>query len=121
MKLSCTLYRLCIAGDACLNSFTKKEDETGEDGEWYNYDHEHDNDHGEQEEDDQVDDWYLMRELGRKLGNCSFGNCLCLYIHALWTCRLLQYIYILPKYDLLTTAGCSFRDWLLKIIKFCII
>ena len=50
VKLSCTMYCLCTAGDACHNPFTKKEDEI-EDAAPNNYDHEHDNDRDEQDED----------------------------------------------------------------------
>ena len=57
VKLSCTMYCLCTAGDACHNPFTKKEDEM-EDAAPNNYDHEHENDRDEQdeEEDDQLAD-----------------------------------------------------------------
>ena len=47
VKLSCTMYCLCTAGDACHNPFTKKEDEAP-----HNYDHGHDNDRDEQDEDE---------------------------------------------------------------------
>ena len=70
VKLSCTMYCLCTAGDACHNPFTKKEDEM-EDAAPNNYDHEHDNDRDEQDEDedDQLADWWLMPEPGSKLRN----------------------------------------------------
>ena len=59
----------CTAGDVFRNSFTKKDDQT-EDEEQSYYDHGHDNDHGGQgEEDDQLGDWYLIRESGRQLVN----------------------------------------------------
>ena len=45
------------------NSITKKEDET-KDEEQHN-----DHDEPDKEEDDQLDDWYLVREFGGKLGN----------------------------------------------------
>ena len=54
----------------CRNSFTNEDDDT-EDEELHNYDHRLDNDHGEhdEEEDEQQDDWCLVREPVRKLGN----------------------------------------------------
>ena len=65
----------CTAGDVFRNLFTKKEGET-EDEEQSYYNHGHDNDHGgqDEEEDDQLGDWYLMRESGRQLVNYSW-NC----------------------------------------------
>ena len=48
VKLSCTIYCLCTAGDACHNPFTKKENDM-EDEEPHNYAHEHDNDSDEQD------------------------------------------------------------------------
>ncbi len=55
VKLICTIYWRCTAGDLFRNPFTKKEDET-EDEEQHN-----DHDEQDEEEDDQLDDWYLMR------------------------------------------------------------
>ena len=51
VELSCTIYCLCTAGDACHNPFIKKEDEM-EDEAPHNYDPEHDNDRDEQDEDE---------------------------------------------------------------------
>ena len=63
VKVSCTGYCHCTAGDACHNPFTKKEDKT-EDEPPHIYDHEHDKARQEQDEDeyDQLADLWLMPE-----------------------------------------------------------
>ena len=107
-------------GDVCRNSFTKKEDET-EDEEHHNYDHCHDNDHGEQdkEEYDQLDDRYLMREPGRidsEIHVVEIARCALMYAYAYNACSMNMRptpLYILQKYDLFTTAECSFLFCLL--------
>ena len=110
VKLSCTMYCFCTAGDACHNPFTKKEDEM-EDAAPNNYDHEHDNDRDEQDEDedDQMDDWWLMSEPGSKLRNYIFEIArfaiMQAYVHALRAWGLFNYM--LHKYDLFITVVCS--------------